>query len=178
MLSLAGVGKEWASLGFLHPDNHLHNVNALSFQGGERIGRSNSSPPPKKQSCMHIHDRVRLMLSLIRVGKDWASPVFLHPDNHLHKVDAYLVRVWKEWAAPVFPHPLKSQGCMHIHDSVRLMLSLAEVGKEWPAQFFSTQITICTRLVLYLVKMGKEWASPVFPHPLKAKVVCVFMTGY
>ena len=147
-----------------------------------RVGKELAGPilphPLKSKVGMHIHDRVRLMLSLIRVGKDWAGPVFLHPDNHLHKFDAYLVRVWKEWATPVFPHPLKSQGCMHIHDRVRLMLSLVEVGKEWPDQFFSTQITICTRLMLYLVRVGKEWASPVFPHPLKAKAVCVFMTGY
>ena len=74
------------------------------------------------------------MFSLVGVGKEWAGPVFLHPDNHLHKVDALscqgsIVRVGKEWAGPVFPHPLKSKGCLHIHDRVRLMLSLVRVAK-------------------------------------------------
>ena len=31
-----------------------------------------------------------------------------------------LVRVGKEWAGPVFPHPLKSKGYICIHDRVRL----------------------------------------------------------
>ena len=33
---------------YLHPDNYLHKVDALSCQGGERMGRSSFSPPPKK----------------------------------------------------------------------------------------------------------------------------------
>ena len=71
------------------------------------------------------------MLSLVEVGKEWAGQVFLHPDDHLHKVNALFVRMGKELAGPVFPHPLKSKGCMCIHDRVRLMLSLVRVGKDW-----------------------------------------------
>ena len=48
MLSLVRVGKEWTSLVFLHPDNHLHKFDALSCQGGERMGQSSFSLPPKK----------------------------------------------------------------------------------------------------------------------------------
>ena len=48
----------------------------------------------------------------------------------------YFVGVGKEWAGPVFPRPLKSKGCLHIHDKVRLILSLVEVGKEWASPVF------------------------------------------
>ena len=80
MLSLVMVGKEWISLVFLHPDNHLHMVDALSWQGGERMSQPSFSPPLKSKGCLHIHDRVRLILSLVEVEKEWAGPVFLHPD--------------------------------------------------------------------------------------------------
>ena len=106
MLSLVRVGKEWTSQVFLHPDNHLHKVDALSCQGGERMGRPKFPHPLKNQDCMHIHDRVWLIFSLFwGMGKEWAGPVFLHPDFHLQKVDASLFRVGKEWAVPMFPHP-------------------------------------------------------------------------
>ena len=106
MLSLVRVGKEWNSLVFLHPDNCLHKVGALSCQGGERLVWPRFSPPPKKhrlyvyscpggkrmdqpsfsppsktKGCLHIHDKVRLILSLVRVGKEWAGTVFFHPNN-------------------------------------------------------------------------------------------------
>ena len=46
------------------------------------MGRPSFSAPPKKgKGCLYIHDRVRLILSLVGVGKEWAGPVFLHPDN-------------------------------------------------------------------------------------------------
>ena len=49
---------------------------------------------------MHIHGRVRLMFSLVGVGKEWAGPVFLHPDNHLHKVDAFTFQGWEKMGWP------------------------------------------------------------------------------
>ena len=45
MFSLVGVGKEWAGPVFPHPDNHLHKVDAFTFQGGERTGWPNFSQP-------------------------------------------------------------------------------------------------------------------------------------
>ena len=54
MLSLVMVGKEWTSRVFLHPDNHMHKVDALSCQGGERMGRPSFSPPPKKAKVVCI----------------------------------------------------------------------------------------------------------------------------
>ena len=93
-----------------------------------------------------------------------------------------------------FPQPIKSNGCMHIHDRVRLMLSHVRVGKEWTVLLFlQILITTCSRLSgekmgwpsfsasskkqkLYVYSWqrpvdvftcwgGKEWASPVFLHP-------------
>ena len=64
---------------FLHPDNHLRKVDASSCKGGERM--PNFPYPLKTKDCMHIHDRVRMVLSLVRVGKEWASHIFLHPHN-------------------------------------------------------------------------------------------------
>ena len=67
MLSFVEEGKDWTSLVFLHPDNHLQKVDALSLS--------------KSQVCLHIHDRVRFRLSLVRVGKEGAGPGFLHPNK-------------------------------------------------------------------------------------------------
>ena len=49
MLSMVRVGKEWTCRVFLHPDNHLDKVDALSCQGGERMGQPSFSPTPKQQ---------------------------------------------------------------------------------------------------------------------------------
>ena len=81
MLSLVRMGKEWTSRVFLHPNNHLHTVDALSCRVGKELARSVFPHPRKSKGCLHIHDRVKLILSLVGVGKEWASPVFLHPDN-------------------------------------------------------------------------------------------------
>ena len=164
------------------------------------------------------------MFNLVRVGKEWAGPVFPHPlkKQRLHvyfwqgkvgcvfprqftiwtivfphpitfwtRLILNLVRVGKEWAGPVFPHPLNSKGYMCIRDRVRLavffpdnlpydiwttvfphpitfwtrlILTLVRVGKNGPAQFFPTP-----RLMLISmftpVSMEKKWASTVFPQP-------------
>ena len=110
MHSLVRVGKEWA--GPVFPN------------------------PLKSKGCMCIHDRVRLMLSLVRVGKEWTSQVFLHPNSHLHKVDALSCQGGERMGRSSFPHPLKSKGCLHIHDKVRLIRSLVGVGKEWAGPDF------------------------------------------
>ena len=81
MFSLVRVGKEWTGLVILHPDNHLHKVDVFTSQAGERMGQPSFSPPPKSKGILHIQDRVSLILSQVRVGKERAGPVFLHPDN-------------------------------------------------------------------------------------------------
>ena len=95
-------GKRLDQPSFSSPDNHLHKVDALSCQGGERMGQPSFSQTLKSQGCMHINDRVRLMSSLVRVGKEWTSQVFLHPNNHLHKVDALSCQGGERMGRPSF----------------------------------------------------------------------------
>ena len=79
-----------------------------------------------------------------------------------------LVRVGKEWAGPVFPHPLKSKDYMCIHDRVRLAVYFHR-RLTICTPVFPHPITFWTRLMFNLVRMAKEWSGPVFPHPLKSK---------
>ena len=62
------------------------------------------------------------------------QPSFLHLDKHLHKVDALSCRSGERM---VFLHPLKSKGCLHIHDRVRLILSLVRDGERMGRPSFS-----------------------------------------
>ena len=161
------------------------------------MGQPSFSPPPKKPR-LHVYSCqgkfgcvfpqriticttvfphlitlcIRLMFNLVKVGKEWAGPVFPHalkskgylcihdrvrlavffpqtinhtnnsfppPDNLLNKVEFNLVRVGKEWAGPVFPQPLTSKDYMCIHDKVRL------------AVFFAGQLTMCTTVFPHLI---------------------------
>ena len=63
----------------------------------------------KSKGCLHIHDRVRLIHSLVGVGKERAGPVFLHPDNHLHKDDALSCQDGERMGLPSFSPPPKKQ---------------------------------------------------------------------
>ena len=85
--------------------------------------------PSEQGWCSTLSGWTRLMFNLVRMGKEWAGPVFHHPISHMHKVFPhqitfctrlmfYLVRVGKEWAGPVFPHPLRNKGYLPIHDRV------------------------------------------------------------
>ena len=76
-----------------------------------------------------------------------------------------LIRVGKEWAGPVFPHPLKSKGYMCIHDRVRLAVFFCRQF-TLSTTVFSHLLTFCMRLMFYLLRVRKEWASLVFPHSL------------
>ena len=54
---------------------------------------------------------------------------FPPPDNLLTlciRLMFNLVKVGKEWAGPVFPHPLTSKDYMCIHDRVRLAVFFAD----------------------------------------------------
>ena len=135
------------------------------------MGRPSYPPPPKKQRFVYSWQG-KVDAITCQGGKVTDQPSFSPPrqPSFCTRLILTLVRVGKEWASPVFPHPIKSNGCLHIHDKVRLILSLVGWGKNGPAQFFSTQITsFCTRLILSVVSVGKEWAGPVFPHPIKRK---------
>ena len=87
------VGKDWAGPVFPHP--------------------------LKSKGYMCIHDRVRLAV-FFRRRFTICTTVFPHPITFWTKFLFNLVRVGKEWAGPVFPHPQKSKGYMCICDRVRL----------------------------------------------------------
>ena len=42
------------------------------------------------------------MFSLVGVGKEFAGPVFPHPDNHLHKADAFTCQDGERIDLPCF----------------------------------------------------------------------------
>ena len=140
MFNLVRVGKEWAGPVFPHPLTSNFMFYAYSGQGNLRLAEFFPTP---LTICTTVFPHVitlciRLMFNLVRVGK--------------------------EWAGPVFPHPLTSKGYMCIHDRVRL----AVFFRRWftiCTTVFPHPISFWTRLILNLVKVGKEWASPVFPHP-------------
>ena len=111
------------------------------------------------------------------------TTVFPHVITLCIRLMFNLVRVGREWAGPVFPHPLKSKGNMCIHDRVRLAVFFRR-RLTICTTVFPHPITFWTRLMFNFVRVGKEWAGPVFPHPLKkqrlhvyswqGKVGCVF----
>ena len=91
MFNLVRVGKEWAGLVFPHPLTSNFMFYVYSWQ--DKVGWV--FPHPINNVFPHlITFCMRLMFNLVRVGK--------------------------EWAGPVFPHPLKSNGYMFIHHRVRL----------------------------------------------------------
>ena len=144
-------------------DNLVHMVDVLPCQGGERMGRPNFSPSPKKQR-LHVYSWqgkvgcvfprrlticttvflhpinfwTRLMFNLVRVGKEWASPVFPHPLTSNFRFYAYS---WQGKAGWIFPHPIN-----HMNKSFsppdnllhEVCLTLSGWGKTGPAQFFPT----------------------------------------
>ena len=110
MFNLVRVGKEWASLVFPHP---------LKSNG---------------YTC--IHDRVRLAV-FFRRRFTICTTVFPQPISFWTRLLFNLVRVGKEWAGPVFPHPRKSKGYMCICDRVRLAVFFPDNYNLPYAQRFS-----------------------------------------
>ena len=128
------------------------------------MGRPSFSPPPEKQR-LHLYSwqgKVGWVFSAADLTI--CTTVFPHPITFWTRLMFNLVRVGKEWAGPVFPHPLKSKGYMCIHDRVRLSVFFRR--RFTNTTVFPHLITFCMRLMFNLVRVGKEWAGPVFPHPL------------
>ena len=111
----------------------IYFFNCSNWMVRYRINHMHNSFPHPITFC------TRLMFNLVRVGKEWASPVFPHP---LTSNFRFYVYYWQGMVGWVIPHPIN-----HMH-------------KVYPQQ-----IIFCTRLMFYLLRVGKEWASPVFLHP-------------
>ena len=128
------------------------------------MGRPSFSPPPNKQR-LHMYLWQGKVGCVFRRQLTICTTVFPHLLTFWTRLMFNLVRVGKEWASPVFPHPLKSKGYMYIHDRVRLSVCF----RRWLTictTVFPHLITFCMRLMFNLVREGKEWTGPVFPHPL------------
>ena len=124
---------------------------------------------------MRILDRVRLA-EFFHYPLTKCTTVFPHLITLCIRLMFNLVRVGKEWAGPVFPHSLQGKGYMCIHDRVRL----AVFFRRWLTICTAVSphpITFWTRLMVDLVKVGKEWAVPVFPHPLTSNLMCYVYSG-
>ena len=136
MFNLVRVGKEWVSQVFPHPLTSDFRFYAYSWQG--KIGWVFPHPIDHMDNSFSPPDNIciRLMFNLVRVGKEWASPVF--------------------------PHPVKSKGYMCIHDRVKLAVFYCRRLTICTTVFLHP-ITFWTRLMLNLVRVGKEWAGPFFP---------------
>ena len=113
---------------------------------------------------MRILDRVRLA-EIFPTPLTICTTVFPHLITFCIRLMLNLVRVGKEWAGSVFPHPLKGKGYMCIHDRVRLAMFFCR-RLTICTTVFPHPITFCTRLMFNLDRVGKEWTGPVFPHPL------------
>ena len=124
---------------------------------------------------MRIHNRVRLMLSLVEVGKEWEGPVFLHPDNLLQETDDVISQGGERMGCLVFPHPLKSKGCRYIHNRVRLMLSLVEVGKEWVSPVFLHSDNLLHEIDAVISQGGERMGRPSFSTPPKKPTLCAYL---
>ena len=141
MFNHVRVGKEWVGQVFPHP--------------------------LKSKGYICIHDRVRLAEFFCR----WltiCTTVCPHLLTFWTRLMFNLVRVGKEWAGPVFPHPLIGNGYMCIHDRVRLAVFFRRRFTICTT-VFPYPISFWTRLLFNLVRVGKEWAGPVFPHPQQSK---------
>ena len=95
------------------------------------MGRPSFSSPPKKQQ-LHVHSWQG------KVGCVFPQTIY-HMHDSIPPPDI-LVRVGKEWAGPVFPHPRKSKGYMCIRDRVRLAVFFPDnYNLPYAQQFSSTR---------------------------------------
>ena len=155
---------------FSPSDNLVHKVDVYFCQGGERMGRPSFSPPLTSNFIFYAYSGQGnwRLAEFFPTPLTICTTVFPHVITLCISLMFNLVRVGKEWAGPVFPHPLKSKGYMCIHDRVRLAVFFCRRFTT-STTVFPHPITFWTRLMFNLVGVGKEWAGPVFPHPLTSK---------
>ena len=160
MSNLVRVWKEWAGPVFSHP--------------------------LKSKGYMCIHDRVGLSV-FFRRQLTVCTTVFPHLITFCMRLMFNLVRVGKEWADPVFPHPLTSNFMFYAYSGQGYwrLAGFFPTPLTICTTVFLHVITLCIRLMFNLVRVGKEWASQSFsPPPEKqwlhvysrqGKVGCVFL---
>ena len=139
------------------------------------MGRPSFSPPTKKQR-LHFYSWKGKVGCVFRRWLTICTTVFPHLITFCLRLMFDLVRVGKEWASPVFPNPLTSnfmfyaysgQGNLRLAEFLTTPLTICTT-------VFPHVITLCIKLMFNLVRVGKEWAGPVFPHPLKSKgYICI-----
>ena len=151
---------------FSPSDNLVHKVDVNFCQGGERMGRPSFSPPLTSNFIFYAYSGQGnwRLAEFFPIPLTICTAVFPHMIILCIRSMYNLVRVGKEWAGPIFPHPLKSKGYICIHDRVRLAVLFCRCLTIC-ITVFPHLITFWTRLMFNLVKVGKDWASPVFPTP-------------
>ena len=107
MFNHVRVGKEWAGQVFPHPLTSNLRFYAYSWQG--KVGWVFPQPICTTVFPHLITFCTRLMLNLVRVGKEWACSVFPHP---LTSNFRFYVYSWQGMVGWVFPHPIN-----HMHNS-------------------------------------------------------------
>ena len=175
---------------FSPSDNLLHKVDVYFCQGGERMGRPSFSPPLTSNFIIYAYSGQSnwRLAEFFPTPLTICTTVFPHVITLCIRLMFNLVRVGNEWASPVFPHPLTSNLMFYVY-SGQGNLRLAEFFPT-SLTICTTVVphvkTLCIWLMVYLVRVGKEWAlsgwgkngpAKFFPTPEKAKVTCVFVTG-
>ena len=133
--------------------------------------------PLKSKGNMCIHDRVRLSVFFCR-RLTICTTVFPQVITFCMRLMFNLVRVGKEWAGPVFPHPLKSNVYMCIHDRVRLAVFFHRrftICHQYSPTRYPSEQGCC----LTLSGWGKNGPAPkkqrLHVYSWQGKVVCVFL---
>ena len=80
----------------------------IVWVGKDWAGRPSFSPPPKKQR-LHMYSWQGKVGCVFRRRLTICTTFFPHPISFCTRLIFNLVRVGKEWASPVFPHPSKKQ---------------------------------------------------------------------
>ena len=155
-----GVGKNSASL----------KIDTFTSQGGERLGRPSFSTPPNKQRLYVYSWQGKVDAFTCQGGKIMDQPSFSPPryPSFCTRLILTLVRVGKEWAGPVPTPPNKQRLYMYVYSwQGKVDAFTCQGGKITDQPSFSPPRypSFCTRLILTLVRVGKKWAGPVFPHP-------------
>ena len=128
------------------------------------MGWPSFSTPPEKQR-LHLYSWQGKVGWVFCRWLTICTTVFPHPITFWTRLMFNLVRVGKEWAGPVFPPPHKKQR-LHVYSWQGKIGCVFRRRLTICTTVFPHPITFWTRLMFNLVRVGNEWAGPIFPHPL------------